>query len=140
MAASDVATATCMRYSSGTPAKRSEYSSTGTVTMPPPTPSMPATNPATTPDTARMASSGSSSAKSTRADSARLGGQFAVSVNGRPARPASAACTSPTMDSAMDSGVRPPMSSPTGARSRGRSARGVGAEVASSFSRRAGRA
>ena len=49
MAASDVATATCMRYSSGTPAKRSEYSSTGTVTMPPPTPSSPAAKPASSP-------------------------------------------------------------------------------------------
>ena len=59
MAASEVATATCMRYSSGTPAKRNEYSSTGTVTMPPPTPSRPATKPASTPETARMAISGS---------------------------------------------------------------------------------
>src|SRR5262245_51845190 len=63
MAASDVATATCMRYSSGTPAKRSEYSSTGTVTMPPPTPSIPAAKPATTPESARMAISGRISAK-----------------------------------------------------------------------------
>ena len=61
MAASEVATATCMRYSSGTPAKRSENSSTGTVTMPPPTPRRPAANPAMTPDTARMAMSGRSS-------------------------------------------------------------------------------
>src|SRR6187397_311602 len=63
MAASEVATATCMRYSSGTPAKRSENSSTGTVTMPPPTPSRPAANPAMTPDAARMAKSGRRSDK-----------------------------------------------------------------------------
>src|SRR5262245_56276982 len=63
MAASDVATATCMRYSSGTPTKRSEYSSTGTVTMPPPTPSIPAAKPATTPDSARIAISGRISLK-----------------------------------------------------------------------------
>ena len=61
MAASEVATAMCMRHSSGTPANRRKYSSTGTVTMPPPTPSSPATNPATTPETARMATSGSRS-------------------------------------------------------------------------------
>src|SRR3982750_1516438 len=69
IAASEVATATCMRYSSGTPAKRSEYSSTGTVTMPPPTPRRPAANPATSPDTARMAMSGRSSVKLTNAAS-----------------------------------------------------------------------
>src|SRR5689334_15543135 len=63
MAASDVATATCMRYSSGTPAKRNEYSSTGTVTMPPPTPSMPAAKPAKTPEAASTRISGSSPSK-----------------------------------------------------------------------------
>jgi hypothetical protein len=66
MAASEVATATCMRYSSGTPAKRRAYSSTGTVTMPPPTPSMPATKPASTPDTASTATSDSSSVMPSR--------------------------------------------------------------------------
>ena len=70
IAASDVATATCMRYSSGTPAKRSEYSSTGTVTMPPPTPSNPATNPANTPEKARMPMSGNSSCQETAPNSA----------------------------------------------------------------------
>jgi hypothetical protein len=70
MAASEVATAMCMRHSSGTPAKRSEYSSTGTVTMPPPTPSSPAAKPATTPDIARMAMSGRICAKSLAPNSA----------------------------------------------------------------------
>src|SRR5436190_9126187 len=72
IAASEVATAICMRYSAGTSAKRSEYSSTGTVTIPPPTPSNPAAKPAISPETARMAISGSNSWNVT--DAASTGG------------------------------------------------------------------
>ena len=125
---------------------QAEYSSTGTVTMPPPTPSRPAANPASNPEAARMAMSGSETrvevALIGRADQRRVRSRVsrhcAVSVNGRPPRPSSAAWTSPTMDSAIDSGARPPMSSPTGARSRGAQGVGVGSPRSpSSFSRRA---
>src|SRR5687768_962764 len=74
MAASEVATATCMRYSSGTPAKRNENSSTGTVTMPPPTPSRPARKPAATPGTARMAIGGGNAAARPLAAAGGVGG------------------------------------------------------------------
>ena len=45
MTARDVATAMCMRKSTGTPSHSSTSSSTGTTTIPPPTPSRPARMP-----------------------------------------------------------------------------------------------
>ena len=71
MTASDVATATCMHHSGGTPLKRRLYSRTGTSTMPPPTPSSPATTPATMPATSRTSSRGQSALKSINAAQCR---------------------------------------------------------------------
>ena len=49
MVANEVPTATCMRTDSSMPSSVNRWYSTGTMTMPPPTPSRPARMPATTP-------------------------------------------------------------------------------------------
>ncbi|MNT94288.1 hypothetical protein D3C72_2359360 [compost metagenome] len=59
--ASEVATATCIRTEGSTPIDVSTRSSTGTMTMPPPTPSMPAITPPTAPVSSIIAVSVSSS-------------------------------------------------------------------------------
>lgn len=53
--ASDVPTAKCMRMAGSTSKKEKMWKRTGTMTIPPPTPSRPAINPAITPVKSRAA-------------------------------------------------------------------------------------
>src|SRR3954449_2045562 len=61
MIASEVPMQSCIRTSSGTPARRNASYSTGTMTAPPPMPNNPASNPVTTPAAITAAASSTSS-------------------------------------------------------------------------------